>query len=239
MQSEEQRLIEGLFGRLLQAEQQTAARDAEAERMINACISKQPSAPYYMAQAMLIQEAGLKQLNAQVKDLQQQLEQLRQAQQQAQANRPQSGGFLSGLFGGGSATNTPASGASSAQNSANAPIPGASAWESRAAAAPRAAEPAPAAAPAPAAGGGFLSGALKTAAGVAGGVVLADMLTGMFRHNQPQEIVNIIEEAPRESRYEEEDRDDSQDDGWRNDTAQDDDSDYADDDYSSDDDSFF
>lgn len=41
-----------------------------------------------------------------------------------------------------------------------------------------------------------LGGALQTAAGVAGGVVLADMLTGMFRHSQPQEIVNIIEENP-------------------------------------------
>ena len=39
-------------------------------------------------------------------------------------------------------------------------------------------------------------GLLQTAAGVAGGVVLADMLTGMFRHSQPQEIVNIIEENP-------------------------------------------
>ena len=37
---------------------------------------------------------------------------------------------------------------------------------------------------------------MQTAAGVAGGVVLADMLTGMFRHSQPQEIVNIIEENP-------------------------------------------
>uniref|UniRef100_UPI000E2F3E55 DUF2076 domain-containing protein n=1 Tax=Escherichia coli TaxID=562 RepID=UPI000E2F3E55 len=49
---------------------------------------------------------------------------------------------------------------------------------------------------APSRAGGFLGGALHTAAGVAGGVVLADMLTGMFRHSQPQEIVNIIEETP-------------------------------------------
>jgi uncharacterized membrane protein YfcA len=39
-----------------------------------------------------------------------------------------------------------------------------------------------------------MAGALQTAAGVAGGVVLADMLTSMFHHSQPQEIVNIIEQ---------------------------------------------
>ena len=39
-----------------------------------------------------------------------------------------------------------------------------------------------------------MAGALQTAAGVAGGVVIADMLTSMFHHSQPQEIVNIIEE---------------------------------------------
>lgn len=40
----------------------------------------------------------------------------------------------------------------------------------------------------------FLSGALQTAAGVAGGVVIADMLTGMFHNSQPEEIVNVVEE---------------------------------------------
>ncbi|HBZ9027574.1 TPA: DUF2076 family protein, partial [Raoultella ornithinolytica] len=35
-----------------------------------------------------------------------------------------------------------------------------------------------------------------TAAGVAGGVVLGNMLTNMFSGSHPQEIVNIIEEKP-------------------------------------------
>ncbi|WP_407044026.1 DUF2076 domain-containing protein [Cronobacter malonaticus] len=43
-------------------------------------------------------------------------------------------------------------------------------------------------------GGGFMAGALQTAAGVAGGVVLGNMLTNMFSHHQPEEIVNIINE---------------------------------------------
>ncbi len=39
-----------------------------------------------------------------------------------------------------------------------------------------------------------MAGALQTAAGVAGGVVLAEMLTSMFHQSRPEEIVNIIEE---------------------------------------------
>ncbi|MFU2318465.1 DUF2076 domain-containing protein [Rahnella sp. PCH160] len=190
MQSEEQRLIDGLFSRLQQAESNTAPRDAEAERVIQAHIRQQPSAPYYMAQAMIIQEAALTKLNAQVKELQQQNEQL---QQQAQNAKPQSTGFLAGLFGGGSAQPEPAH--QSSQGSQ--PIPGTQAWgaqpqQQQPQYAPQQQAPAQAAPQAP----GFLGSALRTAAGVAGGVVLADMLTGMFHHSQPQEIVNIIEEPP-------------------------------------------
>lgn len=60
MQREEQQLIEGLFSRLKQAESQTVARDAAAEQLINQHLQAQPGAPYYMAQAILIQEAALK-----------------------------------------------------------------------------------------------------------------------------------------------------------------------------------
>lgn len=69
MQSEEQRLIDGLFGRLKEAETKTGPRDLQAEQQINQHIREQPSAPYYMAQAMIIQEAALKQMDQRVKDL--------------------------------------------------------------------------------------------------------------------------------------------------------------------------
>ncbi|WP_369788786.1 DUF2076 domain-containing protein [Rouxiella sp. WC2420] len=192
MQSEEQRLIEGLFSRLQQAESNTAPRDAEAERLIQSCVSKQPSAPYYMAQSMIIQEAALKRMNAQVQELQQQVAQL---QSQAQNSKPQSTGFLAGLFGGGNSQ------PQNSQSSGNAPIPGTqnNGWGNNAAPqqpayqqAPQ--QPAYQQAPAAPIGSGFIGGALKTAAGVAGGVVLADMLTGMFHHSQPSEIVNIVED---------------------------------------------
>lgn len=102
MQSEEQRLIDGLFGRLKEAETKTGQRDLQAEQQINQHIREQPSAPYYMAQAMIIQEAALKQLDQRVKDLESQIAQ----QQQNNANQQSSGGFLAGLFGGGN-RNTP------------------------------------------------------------------------------------------------------------------------------------
>jgi len=195
MQSEEQRLIEGLFSRLQQAESATAPRDAEAERVIQACVSKQPAAPYYMAQAMIIQEAALNKLNQQIQAQQQQIAQL---QEQAKNARPQSTGFLAGLFGGGAASQAQPQ-AAPQSNSGSQPIPGTSGWDNR----PQQQgyqqqQPYQQAAPQQAAPQqpGFLGSALRTAAGVAGGVVLAEMLTGMFHQSQPQEIVNIIEEPP-------------------------------------------
>ncbi|MFD1801525.1 DUF2076 domain-containing protein [Mixta tenebrionis] len=177
MQSEEQRLIESLFSRLKQAESQSAPRDQGAERLIEQQLRQQPAAPYYMAQAILIQEAAMKKLNAQVAELE---NRLAQAQQQPPA-RQSSGGFLSSLFGGGQrqTPQQPARSDSAPQQSYGQPSYNAPQQ--------------PYSAPAPR-GSGFLGGALQTAVGVAGGVVMADMLTSMFHHSQPEEIVNIINE---------------------------------------------
>jgi len=241
MQSEEQRLIDGLFGRLKEAETKTGQRDLQAEQQINQHIREQPSAPYYMAQAMIIQEAALKQLDQRVKDLESQIAQ----QQQNNANQQSSGGFLAGLFGGGNRNAPSPREQYQAQQQNNA------AWNNQPQAGYAQQQQA-----APSRAGGFLGGALQTAAGVAGGVVLADMLTGMFRHSQPQEIVNIIDETPAtpvddsamnnfdasnnldtfnnggDSRFL------NQDNGFQNaDYQNDDNTDFADDDYS-DDDSF-
>lgn len=179
MQSEEQKIIDGLFSRLQQAESQSGPRDAGAEQLIKNHLQNQPAAAYYMAQAILIQEAALKKLNEQVSSLENQLKQQQQQPQQS------SGGFLSGLFGGGNSQPrqaAPAQPAWGSQPQQPAQQPG---YTSAPAAAPR--------------GTGFLGGALQTAAGVAGGVVLADMLTSMFHHSQPEEIVNIINEPPLET----------------------------------------
>jgi len=173
MQSEEQQLIVNLFGRLKQAETQSGPRDTAAEKLIQQYLQQQPGAPYYMAQAILIQEAAMKQLNNRVNELE---AKLAQAQQQPQQN---SGSFLSGLFGGCQRQQTPPSQQSSPWG--NAPAQQQPAYTAPPAAAPSATR-------------GFLGGALQTAVGVAGGVVMADMLTNMFHHSQPEEIVNIINE---------------------------------------------
>ena len=201
MQREESQLIEGLFDRLKTTEAQTAPRDREAEALIQQRLREQPAAPYYMAQAMLIQEAAIKRLDQRVKELESQMAQLQQ-------NRPSSGGFLSSLFGGGQS--------SSAQAPAGNAAPSRG-WNDPGPAAPRPgygqpnpgyAQPAPGygqpapgyAAPqaqaAPSRMGGFMGGALQTAAGVAGGVLAAQAISGLFHHSQPEEIVNVINETP-------------------------------------------
>ncbi|MBU5377150.1 MAG: DUF2076 domain-containing protein [Pantoea sp.] len=176
MYSQEHQLIEGLFSRLKQAESQTGPRDAAAEQLIKEHLQQQPGAPYYMAQAILIQEAAMKKMNDRITELE---NRLAQQQQQQQPQQQSSGGFLSSLFGGGSRQQAPAQQQQPQQQ----------AWNN----APQ--QPqynnAPAA---PARGTGFLGGALQTAVGVAGGVVMADMLTSLFHHSQPEEIVNIINE---------------------------------------------
>lgn len=196
MQSEEQRLIDGLFDRLKQAESQSSTRDAAAEQRIAQHLSQQPGAAYYMTQTILIQEAAMKQLNGKIQALEAQVAELEQKSRQQQS----SGGFLAGLFGGGNSSSSRGSDPiPGSQNYASAAPQGNAGYGANAApggySAP-AGYGAPQAAPAsaPRAGGGFLSGALQTAAGVAGGVVVAEMLTSMFHRSQPEEIVNIINE---------------------------------------------
>ncbi len=179
MQNEEQQLIDNLFSRLKQAETQSGPRDAGAEQLIKQHLQTQPGAPYYMSQAILIQEAALKKLNAQVADLE---NRLTQAQQQQQAQQQSSGGFLSSLFGGGSRQAAPQQQQPVWNSAPQQP-------QQQYAQPPQQQYAAP-----PARGTGFLGGALQTAVGVAGGVVMADMLTSMFHHSQPEEIVNIINE---------------------------------------------
>jgi hypothetical protein len=196
MNSDEQTLIDGLFSRLQQAEKDSGPRDAQAQERIKEHVTAQPNVAYYMAQSILVQEAAIKRLDEQNKKLQADLAQA-QAQLQAQAAPATSsgggGGFLSSIFGSGSRDSAPA-----------APAPSTGGWREPA---PRYAAPPPQApqqqyaqpAPAPA-GGGFMRGALQTAAGVAGGVMLAEGISSLFHHNsQPQEIVEVLQESPAQS----------------------------------------
>ncbi|MBN0980630.1 DUF2076 domain-containing protein [Pseudomonas hygromyciniae] len=229
MNSEEQTLIDGLFSRLQQAETDSAPRDAQAEARIKEHITRQPAAGYFMTQAILVQEAAIKSLDAQNKQQAQQIQQLQDELQRAKTAQPaaSSGGFLSSIFGGSSREPQPAP---------SAPASGAGGWREptrpgfNSAPAPQQNYQQPQqAAPA---GGGFLGGALKTAAGVAGGVMLAQGISSLFSHNQqPQVVEEIVREEPAPA---------SDNGGWGNDSADSfADSGYADDSsYFGDDDSF-
>ncbi|MFJ7283961.1 DUF2076 domain-containing protein [Pseudomonas sp. NPDC099000] len=201
MNSEEQTLIDGLFSRLQQAETDSAPRDAQAEARIKEHLTRQPAAGYFMTQAILVQEAAIKSLDAQNKQLAQQVQQLQAELQstKAQPSAPASGGFLSSIFGGGSRDPAPTQSAPSSNGGWR--EPGRPSFNSQP---PQqnfgTAPPQQNYAPqqqASAIGGGFLGGALKTAAGVAGGVMLAQGISSLFHSNQqPQEIVEVIKEEP-------------------------------------------
>lgn len=89
MDRNDQQAIEALFGKLASVEQQAAPRDAEAESFIRDQISRQPGAPYYMAQTIVVQEQALNAAQARIEELE---------QQPAQGS---GGGLFSGLFGNG------------------------------------------------------------------------------------------------------------------------------------------
>ena len=211
MNSEEQTLIDGLFGKLKQAETDSAPRDAQAEALIKEHLTRQPAAPYYMAQAILVQEVAVKQLETQSRQRDEQIQQLQAELQRLKAQAPtpapaqSSGGFLSSIFGGGSREPQAQQPASSFSRPSS-PQPSAGGWRDSGPGSPppynapqqgNYAPPPQQQAPAAPMGSGFLGGALKTAAGVAGGVMLAEGISSLFHHNsQPQEIVEIIQEQP-------------------------------------------
>ena len=170
MEQNERQMIDGLFEKLRQAEQQSGPRDPGAEKQIAEALARQPAAAYYMAQVILVQEHAVQAQNQRIQELEKQL-----------AERPAagSGGFLSGLFGGGAnqqaaapAARTPVMAPGTAFGGQPVGQPVGRGWSNQAV---------PAQASGFGGGGsGFLASALTTAAGVAGGVMLANALSGMF-----------------------------------------------------------
>jgi hypothetical protein len=173
MNDQERQVIDDIFRRLEQVANQP--RDPETERYIAEKLRRQPYAPYAMAQAVYVQEQALANLNAEVEHL------------RAERHRqPQGGGgFLSGLFGGGSRAPEPPRGGSPwgrpagqpmqqpygmpHQGHGMAPGMGAGPWGMQRGGG----------------GGGFLQSAMATAAGVAGGVMIANALSSAFGGADP------------------------------------------------------
>lgn len=172
MSPEERQLLAGLFERTRSAA--TAPRDQEAENFINEQIKLQPAAPYLLAQTVLVQDQALQAANQRLQELEGRVKELESKPQQ-------SGGFLGSLFGGASrpAPRAPAPPPGYDGQPPAYPPQGAGPWGPGPGAGAYPPAGYPQAAPAQQ-GGGFLRGALGTAAGVAGGVLLADSIRGLF-----------------------------------------------------------
>ena len=153
MDRQEQEIIQGLFAKLGEVERQGGPRDPQAEELIRARIASQPGAPYYMAQTIVVQEQALEAAQQRIDQLEREV-----------ASRPAGGGFLSSLFGGGG----PAPAPTPQRSFGGAGAMGRGMHGSFAQ--PAAAQPR----------GGFLAGAAQTAMGVAGGMLLGNMIAGAF-----------------------------------------------------------
>ncbi len=175
MDDTERQVIDELFGKVKQAESGSVARDPQAEARIREHIVAQPAAPYYMAQAIVIQEQALAASQARIEQLESEL-----------AERPAAGGgFLGSLFGGGGSTR---------------PAPAPARRGSVAGMDPRVAAYTD---PRQRRGGGFLGGAMQTAMGVAGGLLLGNALMSMLTPDAAAAAEPPLEEGPLEEAPEE------------------------------------
>ncbi|MCW5197304.1 DUF2076 domain-containing protein [Buchnera aphidicola] len=175
MKDEEKKMIKNLFCRLQNTEYQFPHRDQEAEKMIHNLSSKQSHSIYYMVQTILVQESVINRLNNAVKLL-------KNKNNNKNVNNTS---FLSNqlhddIFNHSSMENIQSSSSPNTrqiqggtENVQNGGI--AKNNTSR--------------------GGGtssFLSNALQTAVGVAGGMVAGNMLTNLFNHDLSDKSVDNI-----------------------------------------------
>jgi hypothetical protein len=178
MTPDEKNLIGGLFSRLKDADASAGPKDPEAEAFIRQNVAALPSAPYLLVQTVLVQEHALANAQTRIAELEKQCA----AGKPAQAGG--SGSFLGGLADKlgpwGRRGDQPAGQPAAQPAAAPAPMP----YPPQ----PMAPQPgyapyASTAAMAPGAGGGFLRSALTTAAGVAGGALLFQGISGLLHQN--------------------------------------------------------
>jgi len=150
MDHQDRQAIEQLFGKIAQVERQATPPDTQAAEFIRSQINQQPNAPYYMAQTIVVQEQALSAAQGRIQQLEQEL-----------ASRPAGGGgFLSGLFGGGQQRSQSQQPYHQQPTHVAPGMMGGMAQQRG--------------------GGGFLAGAAQTAMGVAGGVLLGNVIANAF-----------------------------------------------------------
>ncbi len=186
MSPEERQLLTSLFDRVKTAA--ATPRDPDAERLIADAVRAEPAAPYYLAQAVVVQEKGLEAASKRIKELEARVQDL-EANLSHPAAQPEERGFLSSIFG---SSQTPRQTQAAPARPAYPATDRGAPWGQPPAgyAQPSSyAQPAQPTGPwsqapsAPSAGSSFLTGALGTAAGVAGGMLLANSLSGIFGHH--------------------------------------------------------
>ncbi|SER60946.1 DUF2076 domain-containing protein [Rhizobium sp. NFR03] len=184
MSPEEQSLLSGLFERVRTAS--STPRDSAAENLIDQAVRSQPSAPYYLAQAVIVQEKGLEAAAQRIEALEAQLRQSEDRLHALERERDSApreshpGGFLGSIFGSSErpqpTDRSDTGGPWGSAPRATSPMPQQQPYQpQQPASGPWERQPQQTSA-----GGGFLRGAMGTAAGVAGGMLLANSLSGIF-----------------------------------------------------------
>lgn len=172
MNSEERRMIADLFERM--RNYGPVEKEDEAERMIREEVRRMPDAPYMLVQSVLVQEMALRRAEERIRELEDRVGELEGGRGRAAQG---GGSFLGGLFGGGSRSSDidwrERSRASSVPSVGRGPLgaPERGRDDPRSGGVPQLRR---------GGGGGFLQSAMATAAGVAGGVLLADSIRGLF-----------------------------------------------------------
>jgi hypothetical protein len=177
MTPEERDLIAGLFERM--RGMGSIDKDREAEDFIVRSVRQTPDAAYMLVQSVLVQENALQQAGDRIEELEDRVRELERSQPRAAQG---GGSFLGGLFGGGRSqeeprgSSVPPIGSRREDSRYEEPRGGGSPWggQQRAGAfgqgGPLQQQ----------GGGGFLRGAMTTAAGVAGGMLLANSIGGLM-----------------------------------------------------------
>lgn len=180
MNSDERQLITDLFARM--QGHGAVEKDAQAAALINERVRAMPDAAYMLVQSVLIQEMALQQAEARMRELESRVADLERAPPPSGSS---GGSFLGGMLGGGRAAEARHQGGGAVPITGR-PMGGGGA---RPAAQPAARPSTPwgqqpgaqaGVMPQQAGGGGFMRSAMATAAGVAGGMLLADGIRSMM-----------------------------------------------------------
>ncbi|MGI2031537.1 DUF2076 domain-containing protein [Rhizobium panacihumi] len=192
MSPEERQLLIALFDRVQTAS--STPRDRDAETLIDEQTRRQPYATYYLAQAVIVQEKGLEAASHRIQQLEARVAELENA---GNGQRQGGGGFLSSIFGNSDQPRQSSGNAGPWSNERpdRIPVPnqayrGNSSYDNTDYRAPQqpsgpwsGSQSFGGQSYAPSAGGSFLRGALGTAAGVAGGMLLANSLSSVFSNH--------------------------------------------------------